>query len=315
MVRAAQSKFLLSAARAGAAGALLCLAVSPAALAEAFTDPVDWPAPPPPLGKEGAGTERLGAALERTARGNPVLARVDGQEIRWTDVVASARTLPEEYRVQIEVIVPALLQRLIDMKLIAAAGRAAGLDEDRAVRRLVRDFEDRAVGRAFIERRIMPRITPEMVRVRYDAYRERLAARAEVRARHILLDSKEDARAVIEALDAGADFAELARARSMGPTASRGGDLDYFTRDNMVPDFAEAAFRLGVGEYSRVPVRTEFGWHVIKVEDRRGEQPLPPEQMEERLRKQIGKEMVTRLARKLRAKADIELFPKAVPGR
>ena len=83
---------------------------------------------------------------------------------------------------------------------------------------------------------------------------------------------KTDIAPMLAALDAGADFAELARARSLGPTAEQGGDLDYFTRENMTPAFAEPAFALEVGAYSRTPVKTDFGWHVIKVEDRRVEE-------------------------------------------
>jgi peptidyl-prolyl cis-trans isomerase C len=125
------------------------------------------------------------------------------------------------------------------------------------------------------------------------------------------LDSEARAREVIAALDAGGDFAELAREHSLGPTAEQGGDLDYFTQDNMTPAFAQAAFTQGVGEYSRDPVQTEFGWHVIKVEDYRAEQPAAFSEMRERLREAIGREMMDELLRDLRGRAEIELYPEA----
>ena len=295
------------------------LAGAEGAWGEAFTDPAEED-PDPPAGRprtgespraEPPGTERLGAALEKIAKDDPLLARVNGEEIRWTDIVESARGLPEQYRSQIEVIFPALLERLIDVRLIAWAGREAGLAEDEAVRRKVAEFEDRLIGETLIRREIAERITLAMVRARYDAYVAGLPARAEVRARHILLDNEEDAKAVVAALDAGADFAELARQRSLGPSADRGGDLDYFTRTNMAPAFAEAAFALAVGEYSRTPVETAFGWHVIKVEDRRSDEPAGFFEIRARLREEITREKMDAFLRVLRARAEIELYPEA----
>ena len=295
------------------------LAGAEGAWGEAFTDPAEED-PDPPAGRprtgdspraEPPGTERLGAALEKIAKDDPLLARVNGEEIRWTDIVESARGLPEQYRSQIEVIFPALLERLIDVRLIAWAGREAGLAEDEAVRRQVAEFEDRLISKIFIRREVADRITRAMVRARYDAYAAGVAARAEVRARHILLDSEEDAKAAIAALDAGADFAELAQERSLGPTADRGGDLDYFTRNNMTPAFAEAAFALEAGEYSRAPVKTAFGWHVIKVEDRRAEEPAGFFEMRNRLQAEMAREMMDEFLRALRERAEIELYPEA----
>lgn len=256
-------------------------------------------------------TERLGAALDDLSRENPVLARVNGREIRWADIEKSARDLPEEYRSQLETIFPALLQRLIDIRLLVWDARERGLAEDPEVRRRVAEFEERLLSETLIQSRVTAQVTEEMLQARYKAHVEALSARAEVRARHILLDSEARAREVIAELDKGADFVELARERSLGPTAAQGGDLDYFTRDNMVPAFAEAAFSLGVGEYSREPVQTEFGWHVIRVEDRRAEQPAPFAEMRGALTQAITRDLLDDLLRELRGRAEIELYPGA----
>jgi peptidyl-prolyl cis-trans isomerase C len=264
------------------------------------------PAPP--------ATERLGTALKDIGRENPLLARVNGREIRWADIEKSAQGLPEEVRSQLETIFPALLQRLIDVQLLVWAAREGGLAEDAEVRRLVSAYEDRVLSDTLIRRQVADRVTEDMLRARYDAHIEGLAARAEVWARHILLDSEARARDVIAALDAGADFAELARARSLGPTAERGGDLDYFTRDNMIPGFAAAAFALEVGQYSPDPVQTEFGWHVIKVEDRRAEGAASFEEMRDELRDSTIRELLDELLRDLRGRAEIE-YPEAWKAR
>ena len=268
------------------------------------------PAPPAP-----PATERLGTALENIGQGNPLLARVNGREIRWADIEKSVKGLPEDIRSQLETIFPALLQRLIDVQLLIWAAREDGLAEDAEVRRLVSEYEDRVLSDTLIRRRVADRVTEDMLRARYDAHVEGLAARAEVWARHILLDSEVRARDVIAALDAGADFAELARARSLGPTAEQGGDLDYFTRDNMIPGFAAAAFALEVGQYSPDPVQTEFGWHVIKIEDRRAEGAASFEEIREDLRDSTIRELLDELLRDLRGRAEIELYPEARKAR
>ena len=268
------------------------------------------PAPPAP-----PATERLGTALENIGQGNPLLARVNGREIRWADIEKSAQGLPEEIRSQLGTIFPALLQRLIDVELLIWAAREDGLAEDAEVRRLVSEYEDRVLSDTLIRRRVADRVTEDMLRARYDAHVEGLAARTEVWARHILLDSELRARDVIAALDAGADFVELARARSLGPTAEQGGDLDYFTRDNMIPGFAAAAFALEAGQYSPDPVHTEFGWHVIKIEDRRAEPAASFGEMREDLRDSAIRELLDELLRDLRGRAEIEFYPEARKAR
>jgi peptidyl-prolyl cis-trans isomerase C len=264
------------------------------------------PAPP-----AGPATERLGTALQQIGRENPLLAVVNGKEIRWADIEKSALGLPEDIRSQIETIFPALLQRLIDVQLLVWAAREDGLAEDPEVQRLVADYEDRVLSDTLIRRQVADRITPDMLRARYETHIASLAARTEVWARHILLDSEARAREIITELDAGADFAELARARSMGPTADRGGDLDYFTKDNMTPDFAAAAFALEVGRFSPDPVQTQFGWHVIKVEDRRAEGAASFEEMQDELRESMTRELLDELLQDLRGRAEIELYPEA----
>ncbi len=281
----------------------LGLATTPLVAVSAATDA------PPGATPEG---RRLGDVLRALAQENPVLAKVEDHEIRWNDVIATTKGLPEEYQTQIEAIIPALLNRLVDLRLLVLAGRAAGLAEDAAVVRRVREVEDRLVRDAFIEREISGRVTEAMLRDRYRAYAADLTARAEVRARHILLPGEAAAWQVIKALEAGADFAGLARERSRGPSARRGGDLDYFTRKAMVPAFAEAAFALKIGEYSRVPVKTEFGWHVIKVEDRRGGEPESFFHMAHKLRKDLNRELLDEAILKLRVGTRVEFFPEVV---
>ena len=297
--------------------AALLMAAPQAVFADANTDPQDWTDlwMPPPAAEGPAGTQDETAGPGFVGDEDAVVATVDGREILWGDVIDSARDLPEDVRARLDKVAPALISRLIDIKLLAAVGREAGLEEDPQVRRAVSAVEDRAIGELLLKRWTNMQITDDAIRARYDAYREDLAKRAEVRARHILLDTEDKAREIIAALEGGADFAALARGHSLGASAEFGGNLDYFTRDSMVPEFATAAFGLGIGEHSRVPVRTQFGWHVIKVEDRRAETPVPFAEMRERLRAEARREVLLELLNRLRAEAAIEIFPLAAPPR
>jgi peptidyl-prolyl cis-trans isomerase C len=109
----------------------------------------------------------------------------------------------------------------------------------------------------------------------YDEAVKQSADEQEVRARHILVPTEDEAKAVIVELKKGTDFAELAKQKSKDPgAAAEGGDLGYFTKEQMVPAFSEVAFKLNKGDVSE-PVKSQFGWHVIKVEDKRSK-PVPP---------------------------------------
>ena len=130
----------------------------------------------------------------------------------------------------------------------------------------------------------------------------------EVKARHILVACEEDAKAIIEELKKGADFAKLAAEKSTGPSGTSGGDLGYFTADAMVPEFSEAAFALKPGEITEAPVQTQFGWHVIKVEDRRAVQPPSFEQMQPQLAQEMTREILTKAIEELRAGVDIKRY-------
>ena len=247
------------------------------------------------------------AAQESGEAEDRVVARVDGDEIRHSDVLAIVRTLPAQYQTQLMQIYPMLVQRLIDFKLAGAAGRAAGLASDDRVKAFVAKAEEQAIREVYLEREIDARITDAMVQ---DAYRAHLADNPpadEHHARHILLETEEAAREVIVLLDGGADFAELAKERSTGPSGPNGGDLGYFAAEQMVPEFSQATAALELGQYSAEPTETQFGWHVIKVEDRRIGETVPLEAIEAQLREVLARDALMALFESLREGVEIEL--------
>jgi peptidyl-prolyl cis-trans isomerase C len=240
---------------------------------------------------------------------NPVVARVNGHEIRWVEVVNSADDLPQRYREQLESVFPALLDRLVDLRLLADAAREEGLEDDPLVLQRMAAYEDRVLSGVLLERYLAEAVTTAALRERYDFMVAARRADQEIRARHILLDSEEAAEAVVERLDSGEVFISLATELSQGSSAQRGGDLGYFLPSRMSPACAEAALALEPGDYTRTPVRTEFGWHVILLVDRRADDIPSFLDMQDRLREEATKVAVDRLLLRLRDQAALEMFP------
>ncbi len=245
---------------------------------------------------------------------DPVVARVNGNPVYQSEVMKAAQSLPPQYQANLTQILPILIDRMIDLQLLGEAGRAAGLADDAVVKERMVAAETEVIREVYLERLLDEMVTDAKVESRY---KDNLAANPpeeERRARHILLESEEDARAVIVELDGGADFATLAADRSTGPSAAQGGDLGYFTVDQMVPEFAEVAFALEPGSYSSDPVQTQFGFHVIKVEDSRQTTPPTLEEMDGEIRDELAAEAVQGLLAELRSKADIEVIGISAPA-
>ncbi|NKE43500.1 peptidylprolyl isomerase [Roseomonas frigidaquae] len=258
----------------------------------------------------GSALAQAPAAPASPAVSDPVLARVDGAEIRMSELQSEAQRLPEELRAMpAPMLMPLLLDQLITQKAITAAARAQGLANDPEVQARLRRAEDEALQQALITRAVAPRMTEEALRARYQTEIAGRPPEEEVRARHILVPTEAEARtALAEARRPDADFAEVARRRSTGPGSREGGDLGFFKRADMIPEFATAAFAMQPGQISEAPVRTQFGWHVIKVEERRAAPPPPFEEAREALRQRAFEEAVTAEVERIRGAASIERF-------
>jgi peptidyl-prolyl cis-trans isomerase C len=240
---------------------------------------------------------------------DPVVARIDGTPILLSEVEEAARGLPEQFRAMPPMMLfPLLIDQMISQRVLADAARKANLQNSPEVRARVRQAEEEALQQAYLAREIGPLMTEEALRARYQRDIASQPAEAQVRARHILVQTETDARSAITALQGGADFATLARERSRGPGAAEGGDLGFFKKEEMPEAFAEAAFTLQVGQITTTPVRTQFGWHVIKVEERR-EEPRPTfEEAEEGIRRSVIEEAATGVVDRLRAAATVQRF-------
>lgn len=240
---------------------------------------------------------------------NPIVARVGGSEIRQSDVVVAYSRLPNQYRqVPINVIFSQIVQQLVDGELLAVAGRADDLDKDPQVLKQIAEFEKVAIQQVYITQLIANGISEEELRKIYDATISKTEGPLEVRASHILVNDEQDGLDIIKALGGGANFEKLARERSTGPSAPRGGDLGYFVRSAMAEPFADAAFALKPGTISPDPVKSEFGWHVISVIDKR-RQPAPSfEKSRGQIEQQLTRDLIAAHMAELRADVKIELF-------
>ena len=235
------------------------------------------------------------------------VATVDGIAITYNDVslvedelMAVYGQLPEEQRFQ------TLVGYMVNRILASEAAKEAGLENDTDVAKIKAFMERKALQDVYIAKVLMERVREEDVTAYYDKEIKNGPVEEEVRARHILLDNREAADAVVADLKNGADFAALAKERSKGPSGPSGGDLGYFSKQSMVPAFSDAAFKLAAGETSP-PVQTQFGWHVIRVEDRRN-RPVPPlDQVRDQIYQLLVSEAQRDIYDEMRAKASVDI--------
>jgi peptidyl-prolyl cis-trans isomerase C len=241
---------------------------------------------------------------------NPVVAIVDGQKIHRSDVEAERQALPQQYRqLPLDAIYEPLLTRIIDQRLLSAAAEKDDIAERPEVKEAVEAARRGVLRDQYIQIAIEEGMSEERLQQAYNAMRQQPGfAFEEVRAHHILVDSEEEAKKIIEELKSGADFAELAKSKSSDPSAANNaGDLGWFRREMMVPEFSEAAFSIEPGTVGETPVKTQFGWHVIKVDERRSRVPSF-EEKEPELREQVARDIVTALLTEARSNAQIERF-------
>ncbi len=199
-----------------------------------------------------------------------VVAKIGKAEITQSELdLAVANLDPQLAQLPDEQKKIAALSGAIDVKLLAASAEAEGIQDTAEFKKRLQYIADRELHNAYFKKHVADAVTDAEVKARYDQEIASLPKQDEVRARHILVKTEEEAKAIIAELDAGKDFIELAKDKSTDPNKSEGGDLGYFSKGRMVPEFEAVVFDMPVGTYTKTPVKTQFGFHVIKVEDKR----------------------------------------------
>lgn len=240
---------------------------------------------------------------------DPVVARVNAKEFKRSDVLALLQQLdPQVQQMPLQLIYPQLVEQLVQGQLLTEAGYKAKLQDSADVKRRMKMAEEQFVQQAWLKAEIDKKLTPERLRAAFDKWTKENPPQDEVRARHILVKTKAEADALIKQLRGGADFAKLAAEKGTDGTKDSGGDLGYFVHDRMVKAFADAAFAMKPGDISQTPVQTDFGFHVIKVEDKRKQTPPTYEQAAPQLRGMVAQEIAEELVEALQKTAKVQTF-------
>lgn len=244
------------------------------------------------------------------AQDDPIVAKVNGTDIRQSDLTAAEEDIgqnlppmaPDAKR-------DYLITYVTDMLIIAKAAEAKKIGDSADFKRKLDIARNKLLMEGLLTAEAKTAVNDEAMKKVYAEATKQMGEEKEVHARHILVEKEDEAKAVLADLKKGGDFAAIAKEKSKDPGSKEsGGDLGYFTKDQMVPEFAEVAFKLDKGQLSD-PVKTQFGWHVLKVEDKRN-RPIPEfDKVKDQIETYVVRKAQADLVTKLRGEAKIEKIP------
>lgn len=246
------------------------------------------------------------------AQKGEVIARINGTEITQEDLDNARAEIGEELSS-----IPAedrrwrLVQYLIESRMMADAAKKQGFDETPEFKKRLDYYRDRALRDLYMEKKVRSNVTEAQAKALYDEQIAKMEPQTEIRARHVLVETESEALDVVERHNRGEDFAELARELSKGPSGADGGDLGYLTKGQLVKAFEETAFGLEKGEVSD-PVKTEYGWHVIKLEDKRQQTPPDFKEVKEQLMSVLVRQEAEKAIGELRKESEVEIVDPAI---
>src|ERR1700676_1254430 len=247
----------------------------------------------------------------RAEDANPVLAKVNGAEIRQSDLALAEEELgPSLAQMDPATKKDNVLAFLIDMKIVAKAAEDKKVENNEDFKKRLAFTRNRLLMDSLLATEGKAATTDEAMKKVYEDASKQITGEQEVHARHILVETEDEAKAVEDELKKGADFAELAKKKSKDPGASDGGDLGFFTKDQMVPEFSTVAFSLEPGKISD-PVKSQFGWPIIKVEEKRNRKAPDFDQVKAQIETYVTRKAQADYVAKLRADAKVERMDQA----
>jgi peptidyl-prolyl cis-trans isomerase C len=254
-------------------------------------------------------TASVSLAVAQGTDEDKIVAVANGAPVYMSEILQAATGLPEQYRdAPMDALYPHLLDRVIAMKLLVAEGERLELGQTEEFELQMEYVREQLLEQAVLNRAVDEAITDEALQERYQTFLKTQPGGEEIHARHILLADEMAANEVIGMLEGGADFAEVAKTHSTGPSGPQGGDLGYFTKGQMVPAFEQAVFALEKSAFTTSPVQTQFGWHVILLEDRRAIPAPTLADVETQLRGEMAREIEVEYVKSMTAKATVERF-------
>lgn len=245
---------------------------------------------------------------EGTPKDDKVVAIVNGHEIRVSevqmatdDIIGQLPDLPPKLRY------PFVVEYLIERHLLAQYAVKEGIADTEEYKRRLALYQAKALRDAYFFQKIRPQVTEEEMRKVYEEEAAKLQQTERVRARHILVGTEKEAQDILARLEKGEKFEDVAKQFSLDGSKDYGGDLGYFTQAEMVPEFSKAAFALKVGETSQ-PIKTDFGWHIIRLEDRKQGAAQPYDQVKSAIRNVLLRRKVGETMEKIRSASKVEIL-------
>lgn len=249
------------------------------------------------------------AAPAASANADPVVAIVNGIKIHMSDIQADMRGVPPQLQqLPPDQLYQLLLNQEVDRKALLVAAQKEGLQNNPDVAKAMQDAANIRLENAYVQEKVAPQVTDTAVQAAYNQDYAGKPGPEQVQARHILVATKQQAEDIINQLNKGADFAKLAEKYSTDPGAKNGGELGWFAKDEMVPAFADAAFALKPGQYTKTPVQTQFGWHVILCEGRRTAPTPALADVQDQIKQKLANAAVQKVLDDARSQVKIQTF-------
>ena len=250
-------------------------------------------------------------ASDARSQADPVVAKVNGVEVRQSDLTLAEEDMGQQaQQLTGDARKEYLLAYIADVILVSKAAEAKKVADQKDFKSRLAFIRNKLLMEVMLDAEGKAAVTDQSVKQAYEDAVKQMSGDQEVRARHILVPTEAEAKKILDEIKKGTDFAELAKQKSKDPgAAAEGGDLGYFTKDQMVPEFAETAFKLDKGQLSD-PVKTQFGWHVIKVEDKRAKPAPGFDEVKDQVKAYVMRKAQADLVGKLREGAKIERMDK-----
>jgi peptidyl-prolyl cis-trans isomerase C len=282
---------------------------APAAPAPASAAPAASPASPSSTSAAPTTSAPGTSAAATPAATDPVIATVNGAPIHLTELSEMTRNLPQQLQgMSPDQLYPILLDQIVDQKAMAIAARKDGLLNDPAVQKRIEVGTEQVLQAALITKTVGPEISEDAIKAAFQKEYANQPGVQEIHARHILVSTQAQAEAIIKQLDNGADFAKLAQKYSTDPGSVNGGDLGWFKKGDMVPEFANAAFAMKDGQITQTPVHSQFGWHVIQVLGHRQDPAPKLADVHDKIRNQLIQQGIHNLLISVRSQVAIKEY-------
>jgi peptidyl-prolyl cis-trans isomerase C len=249
------------------------------------------------------------APAASSAPADPVVATVNGMKIHLSEIQQDAQSAPQQLQqLPPDQLFPLLVNQEIDRRALLVAAKKIDLEKNPAVAAAMEQAANVKLENAYVQQQIAPAITTAAIQAEYNKSYAGKPGPEQVEARHILVKTQAEAQSIIDQLNHGADFATLAEKDSIDPGAKNGGELGWFGKDEMVPAFADAAFALPVGQYTKTPVQTQFGWHVILVEGKRTAPAPALADVQDQIRQTLADNAIKNTLNEARAQVKISIY-------